>query len=447
VARSCALEAKKCPEAQRLMTHPGVGALTALAFVFSRLLLRVPTRTRAAPGTGRSEASHLHPLHGMDPGVRHHRLLRFDRERATHGGKGRRLVRSLLSFAQFEREVTGERIRDKIAASKRKGMWTGGRVPLGYVLKERKLVRNPEEAKLVEQIYRLYVELGCVSKLKARLDADGVKSKIRISTAGTHSGGACYARGALYKILENRVYVGETVHRKQHYPGEHEALIPRELWDRVQGQLRNHTQGRRSGTQSSRSSLLLGLLQDSTGNRYVPSHTVRRGRRYRYYVLSRHDAEATDGPKRVPAHEIENVLIANLQSLLNSGQRTLDQIGRANDPAARTQRLLDAACSLSRSWHSMPPAQVREFLRKVLRRVVVHEDKVEALISRRELRAMLLADQHFARESPANDTPRGKIAAMTCSVSSSPPRYGAAAPKCDCWFPRATHLRAPCLLS
>ena len=140
---------------------------------------------------------------------------------------GRLTLNVLLSFAQFEREVTGERIRDKIAASKRKGMWMGGTISLGYEVKGRKLIVNPDEARLVNRLFHLYLELGCVRKLKARLDREGITTKLRTSGAGNQSGGAAYARGALYKILQNRIYLGEIHHRKQYYPGEHEAVVPR----------------------------------------------------------------------------------------------------------------------------------------------------------------------------------------------------------------------------
>ncbi len=151
----------------------------------------------------------------------------------------------MIIFAQFEREVTGERIRDKIAASKRKGMWMGGTVPLGYDLKERKLIVNPEEATLVLHLCNLYLDLGCVSRLKVRLDQEGMKSKVRISAAGNRWGGTSYSRGALYKILQNRIYLGEIHHRGQGYAGEHPAIIPRELWERVQAKLKSDHQGRR----------------------------------------------------------------------------------------------------------------------------------------------------------------------------------------------------------
>jgi site-specific DNA recombinase len=203
----------------------------------------------------------------------------------TTTSMGRLTLNILLSFAQFEREVTGERIRDKIAASKRKGMWMGGTIPLGYDVKNRKLIVNPEEVERVNHIYDSYLKLGSVSKLKEHLDQQGIKSKKRIGSDGTPSGGVSFLRGALYLILRNRTYLGEVFHRGQSYAGEHEAIVPRELWERVHAQLRSDNGGRRNDVRTNCSSLLLGLLQDGEGNRFRPSHTVKNGRRYRYHFL------------------------------------------------------------------------------------------------------------------------------------------------------------------
>ena len=202
----------------------------------------------------------------------------------TTTSMGRLTLNVLLSFAQFEREVTGERIRDKIAASKRKGMWMGGIVPVGYDVRDRKLIVNADEAAQVRKLFRLYLELGCVAKLKAQLDRDGVKSKARLSPSGMRSGGTSYSRGSLYCLLQNPIYLGKIQHRDATYAGEHDAIIPQELWDKVQDRLRANNKVRRSGSNSKSPSLLVGLLYDEEGNRFTPSHAVKGGKRYRYYV-------------------------------------------------------------------------------------------------------------------------------------------------------------------
>jgi DNA invertase Pin-like site-specific DNA recombinase len=155
----------------------------------------------------------------------------------TTTSMGRLTLNVLLSFAQFEREVTGERIRDKIAASKRKGMWMGGCVPLGYDISDRRIVIDEREAESVRYIFRRYEELGCVRLLKEDLDRRGVVSKRRTSKTGTESGAHSFSRGALYALLSNPIYVGEIRHKNLRYPGQHQAIVDRAVWERTQQQL------------------------------------------------------------------------------------------------------------------------------------------------------------------------------------------------------------------
>ena len=185
----------------------------------------------------------------------------------TTTSMGRLTVNVLLSFAQFEQEVTGERIRDKIAASKRKGMWMGGRPPLGYDVHERRLIVNQAEAELVQQIYRRYLKLGSVRLLKQELDRRGTVSKVRVSRKGTRSGGKSFSRGALYELLSNPLYIGEISHKQERHPGQHEPIVKRELWEEVQQLLREGT--RRSGEAASKalSSPLAGKGSMNTASR------------------------------------------------------------------------------------------------------------------------------------------------------------------------------------
>ena len=229
----------------------------------------------------------------------------------------------------------------------------GGVAPLGYDLKERKLLVNPKEAQLVCDLYRLYLELGCVSKLKTHLDQQGIKSKVRVSIAGNRSGGTSYSRGALYQILKNRIYLGEIVHRHQVYAGEHEAIVTRELWDRVHARLKSDTQGRRNGIRAISPSLLVGLLQDAGGKNFSPSHTLKNGRRYRYYVCqpAKDNSDGTPGrAARLPAHEIESLVLSRVRSLLQSDHEVMDQLGLPTDTSALTQQLVAAARNTSSEW-------------------------------------------------------------------------------------------------
>ena len=201
----------------------------------------------------------------------------------TTTSMGRLTLNVLLSFAQFEREIAGERIRDKFAASRRKGMWMGGTIPLGYDVRDRKLIMNEAEAETVRLIFQRYLALGCVSRLRVELDRKGVRSKQRILTSGRALGGCSFGRGALYHLLRNRIYRGEVVHKGIAYPGEHEPIVNEELWNAVQARLSGNLARRRQARIES-GALLGGLIFDDRGNRMSPTYTVRRGNRYRYYI-------------------------------------------------------------------------------------------------------------------------------------------------------------------
>ena len=202
----------------------------------------------------------------------------------TTSSMGRLTLNMLLSFAQFEREVTGERIRDKIAASKQKGMWMGGLPPLGYDVADRKLVINQKEAETVCHIFRRSVDLGSVSTLQEELDAVSIVSKRRVDRFGRECGGKSLARGALYLMLQNRIYRGEIVHKQASYPGEHQPIIDQALWETVQGQLAENRVECRTGARAAEPSLLAGLVHDDAGERMTPTHANKKGTRYRYYV-------------------------------------------------------------------------------------------------------------------------------------------------------------------
>src|SRR5260370_4749324 len=205
----------------------------------------------------------------------------------TTTSMGRLTLNVLLSFAQFEREVAGERIRDKIAASRRKGIWMGGVVPLGYEARARRLVINPAESEVVRQIFRRYLELGCVRMMKEELDRRGVVSKSRSSANGTRQKGYSFSRGALYVVLSNPVYIGEVRHRGVRHPGQHQPIIDRELWDKVQQQLREHAKRRRLRAVKVEPSPLAGKLFDPSGAGLTPSHARKDDRRSRYYISRR----------------------------------------------------------------------------------------------------------------------------------------------------------------
>ena len=292
----------------------------------------------------------------------------------TTTSMGRLTLNVLLSFAQFEREVTGERIRDKVAASKKKGMWMGGVVPLGYDCADHRLIINRAEAETVRTIFRRYLRLGRVKKLKDCLDRRQIRSKLRTSSAGRTSGGTSYSRGALYHLLNNRVYLGEIVHRGRSYPGQHEAIIPRELWDQVAARLQTNNQAHRSGKSQSTPSLLSGVIFDPKGVRFTLTHAVKNGKRYRYYTSQAAIQRTGDKPavSRFPADELERLVTSQVQLLLASPDRCTAGLEGSPAKEVAAERALD----LSKCWPQLEIAPQHEFIRKVVRRVVVGQSAV-----------------------------------------------------------------------
>ena len=229
----------------------------------------------------------------------------------TATSMGRLTLNMLLSFAQFEREVTAERIRDKIAASKRKGMWMGGSVPLGYQANGRTLIIEEAEAKTIRVLYGLYLELGNIRKVKERAEELNLRSRRRERTDGRVSGGKHFDRGHLQHILSNPVYAGRIRHKKQVYEGQHPALIDPDVWDKVQQMLRSGAAIARGSKQKATRSLLAGKLFDETGDLLTPSHSRKKGRRLRYYIsrrLVKDRSRKHPNAWRLPAEQVEGML-------------------------------------------------------------------------------------------------------------------------------------------
>lgn len=234
----------------------------------------------------------------------------------TTTSMGRLTLNMLLSFAQFEREVSAERIRDKVAASKKKGMWMGGNPPVGYEVNNRQLTIHEEGAKLARYIFDRYLALGCVARLKQELDSQCVYSLQRLSQRGKPVGGKPFSRGALYSILQNPIYIGKIRHKDALYDGQHERIIPQDIWNAVQERLTNQAAAQRGHHKHSNSNLLKGLLFDKEGTLYTPMHTKKSdGKSYRYYV-SQNLIQCRDHPQgilaRIPAHEIEQTVTDTL---------------------------------------------------------------------------------------------------------------------------------------
>jgi site-specific DNA recombinase len=270
----------------------------------------------------------------------------------TTTSMGRLTLNVLLSFAQFEREVTSERIRDKIAASKRKGLWVGGPLPLGYQMKDGKIAVIEDEAERVRQIYRRYLELGGVNALVRDLRERNFRSKSRLLATGATRGDVLFGRGALFYLLRNRFYVGEVKYKDEILPGEQPAIMDRALFDAVQQKLTEQWTAQSTARNAS-DHLLTGLLFDDAGHRMVPTHATKAGIRYRYYVSLPHlhgesKTASVGSVSRIPATDIEDVIVKSLQEHL---------IAQKEKPSSSSTHVAD-----------------RKLLQDSIVRIDVHED-------------------------------------------------------------------------
>ncbi|MEO7382531.1 MAG: recombinase family protein [Paracoccaceae bacterium] len=229
----------------------------------------------------------------------------------TSTSMGRLTLNVLLSFAQFEREVSGERIRDKVAASKRKGMWMGGPVPLGYQVHQRKLMIVPSEAEIVRNLFARYLELRSIHGLQRELEQQGVRSRLRTGRSGNSTGGVVLGPGAIRHMLKNPLYIGVVHFKGEHYSGEHEAIIDREQYDRVQRMLTEQRNGNNANPKRKTGALLKGIAFDGNGRRLQPNFAIKKGLRYHYYTsaLKLRNTEADQEGIRVPAGDLERLVL------------------------------------------------------------------------------------------------------------------------------------------
>ena len=287
----------------------------------------------------------------------------------TTTSMGRLTLNILLSFAQFEREVIGERIRDKFAASRARGMWMGGKVPLGYSVRDRKLVINEAEAQRVRRVFMLFAETESGVETVRRLRAEGATGKT----------GRLLEKGDLYKLLNNRTYRGEAVHKGHAYPGEHEAIIPPALWDRVHAILQESPRARANRNRSQSPALLRGLIFGADGRAMSPTHTRRRGRLYRYYVSQSVLKAREEDPaivRRVSAGEIESAVIDQLRALLSQPEIIVGtwRAAREEAPDLTEAEVREALAQLDPLWEELFPAEQARIVRLLVERVEVGPD-------------------------------------------------------------------------
>lgn len=303
----------------------------------------------------------------------------------TTTSMGRLTLNVLLSFAQFEREVTGERIRDKVAASQKKGMWMGGHVPLGYDAIDRKLLINDAEAQIVRTLFALYLDQGSARAVQTIAKQNGLRTKVRHNKDGTTRGGEPFGRGHIYQILSNPLYVGEIRHKGDVYPGEHDAIIDRDLWDAVQCQLGTNRVERRNGTNAKEPSLLAGLLFDGKGNRFTPSLAVKNGQRYRYYVERSLITDRSDGNsrgRRLAADEIEAVVVSALIDYLQRPNRFLAATDGKQLAAHHYEQANTGAKDVADDLERGDRKRCRELVTRLVERIVIGDGSLRIDIQR-----------------------------------------------------------------
>ncbi len=296
----------------------------------------------------------------------------------TSTSMGRLTLNVLLSFAQFEREVTAERIRDKIAASKKKGMWMGGIPPIGYTRKDKELIVDPDGAKVVNRIFEIYLEVKCLNQLKREVDKLGYET--RPSRPGSFA--RPYSRGHLYNMLANPIYVGEIRHKRERFPGRHQAIVDREVWHNVQSSLEGNSQTvRGKGRKAGERSPLTGKLFDETGDRLTPSYTKKKEQRTRYFVSNRLvDRSSTRTPDaagwRLPAGQLEDAIASAIADTLKTTKpATSSDVGTIT----RVTQTITQMTSGKERWPDLLDLVSRARVTAGALEIELHRDKLASL--------------------------------------------------------------------
>jgi site-specific DNA recombinase len=279
----------------------------------------------------------------------------------TRSPMGRLMLNVLLSFGQFEREVTGERIRDKVAASRKKGMWMGGWTPLGYEVHDRKLIIHGADAETVRGIFKRFLVLKSATLLAKELVAKGATNRY----------GHILDKGVLYKLLNNRVYIGEAVHKGTSYPGEHQAIIDRKLWDQVHGIMKDSPRKRAAGARAQTPAILKGLLFGPDGASMSPTHTRKAGKLYRYYISQSIMKRGTNAcpVRQVPAAEIERIVIEQIRSLLLSPEVIVATWRAAQKAGVSENDVRSALVEFEPLWAELFPAEQARIIELLVERV------------------------------------------------------------------------------
>jgi site-specific DNA recombinase len=308
----------------------------------------------------------------------------------TTTSMGRLTLNVLLSFAQFEREVTGERIRDKIAASKQKGMWMGSTPPLGYDLQDRRLAVNKAEAETVRLIFKLYLELKTLRRVREELDRRSIASKQWVSRGNVRHGGYRFGRGALYHLLANPIYVGEIRHKSVTYPGQHEPIIARTTWQRVQEMLSKKAAHPRGRTTRKSTGLLMGKLFDESGEPLYSCWAKKGQRRYRYLVskrLVRGNSKPDGRGWRLPAERMERAVIAGIRRIVSDPGALASTLKACGFAAAELKQAIE---TFDAQVKSLEQVETTENTGTLIERIELRRDGMQITLS---LRGLLPADR------------------------------------------------------
>ena len=325
----------------------------------------------------------------------------------TTSSMGRLTLNVLLSFAQFEREVTGERIRDKISASKQKGLWMGGTAPIGYIGQERTLAPVKEDATIVQYIYERYLVLGSIRALKEELDLKNITSPVRYRQSGKAYGGKPFSRGNLQRILTNPIYIGKMIHFEKNYEGQHPAIIEEALWDSVQAKIESNKQGYRQRPKVKSDSLLTGLLFDSSGQRLSPSHSQKQSKRFRYYIskaLVNEKRSSSPQGLRLPAQELETVVLNGICEWLGDSTAILAAI---EPTPSEIETLLNKARTTLADIQDT--TKQYHLIRRLVERIIVSDEAIEVVIRKQSL---MLQTSSKIESKDSNDSISIKIKAQ-----------------------------------
>ncbi len=311
----------------------------------------------------------------------------------TSTSMGRLTLNVLLSFAQFEREVSGERIRDKFAASKRKGIWMGGPIPMGYDAKDRKLHIIEEEADIVRHIFRRYLQLRSVHLLQKELEEQGVRSRVRTSKTGNQVGGKVLGRGAIGYMLKNLLYIGIIRQGNERHQGKHEAIVADDIFERVQQTLTDQSPGEEAKIKRGTSALLKGLVFDSNNGRLLPTHCNKKGQRYHYYTSEKRLRDASQDPEglRVPAADLEELVTKAIASKLTNDQWLTENV---TGIPTMVPKLIQVAKSLADTMLDKNQADIQP-VRKLIERVIVEKSRITINLNKEELHQQLISEEHF----------------------------------------------------